>query len=663
MNARRYANWITGVGLGIGLFVILNQFQIPYYLFYPRTTQTILISQTYDYYFFLASSISVPWILALYRRRLSVPVWLGLLSIWAISFVLAIIYEPFGVTVLYATLICAAALGVLRSDATRSTVREILPSTLTIFALVEWASISYWIVAAFTPHAGVSLLSQELEANLTFFLYPLAIPMMLLLLFSWLWVLLISRLSRPNTHLLIRYRPSSQKIDLRMIAAALDLIAIIALAVFFYPYLAGQPWIVGQDAYWRYIDPVNGLRGLTIFEAFNTSASHGAYVVFLHLIQLVTGLSSAVIVKYAPLFLAFCTGSAVVFATLRGGWSFQIAILTSICTLLWLPTTLGIYVDIQANWLAFFFWMMFLAIYFGYGETKTATYVVLGVLSLIILLIHPWTWGVFATTLLFTAVISRRSTWGKHCIRAFASALVLAIPLGVVAYSLSASLKYDLTNTIRLYAGSPINPASLLSIGDALANTFYNLGPVLSPALLFLCVVGAYALSGHRDLTANYLIAWTVAWCVGSILVAPSGLNPTNPGISETGLWRMLYISPLPFLLGLGMEKCVSFPKRPASPANSTGILSQVVPVFSMLPFLAAGVSLFVFVDANLRMVLVGAALIAALVFVVDFPNYRCLEVLIVSILVLLMFNAAFRSLFPLVLDPHNIFSSLGTGR
>jgi len=192
---------------------------------------------------------------------------------------------------------------------------------------------------------------------------------------------------------------------------------------------------------------------------------------------------------------------------------------------------------------------------------------------------------------------------------------------------------------------------------------FVNLGPILSPTILLLSLVGAYALSRRRGIIANYLIAWIAAWCIGSILVAPSGFNPANPGLGETGLWRMLYVSPLPFLLALGMEKCLSITKQPMSPQNSKSILFRVVPPLSMAPFVAVGAGLFVIWDPDVRLLLVAAALIMALLFVVTLPKYRTLDAFIMSFLVLLLFNAAFRSLFPLVLDPHNIFSSLGTTR
>jgi len=651
-------HWVTGVGLGIGLLVLLNQLQIPYFLYFPRTTQTMLISNSYDYYLFLILTISVPWTFAVSWKRFSTTVSMGTIAVWAVSIALAILNQPASVPILYAAVVCAAALNVLRSEARRVAVTEILRTTLSIFALVEWLSLFYWISAALNPQTRGADLSQQLEANLTFFLYPLAVPIVLLLLFAWLWVPLIPRLPRLRSQLVVRYQPSPQKPSLRTIVAALDLFAIVSIIVFFYTYLAGQTWVVGQDSFWRYIDPLNALAGLTPSQAFNTSTTHGVYVVFLYLIQSATGLGPVSIVKYAPLVLTFCTATASFFAALRGGWNFQLATLTSISTLLWMPTILGIYVAIQANWAALLFWMVFLAIYFANSRANISTYVILAVLSLIILVVHPWTWGVFASTLFLTAILSRQSTWSGHCARALVAALILALPVGVAAYSLSPSLRSDFLGTIQLYISGPVNPISLLSFGDALANMFANLGPVLSPTILLLSLVGAYDLSRRRGITANYLTAWIAAWCVGSILVAPSGFFPGNPGLSQTGLWRMIFVSPLPFLLALGMEKCLSISKQPMISESSKSVLFRVVPLLSTAPLIAAGAGLFMIWDPNIRLLIVVAALILMLPFTVSFRNYRTLDALIVLVLALLLLNAAFRSLFPLVLDPHNIFST-----
>jgi hypothetical protein len=659
----KLTRWAMGVSLGMGLLVVLNFLQIPYYLLYPRTTLTVFISESYDYYAFLLSTLCVPWMFVASRRKFSTPVSVGVIAVWAVSFVLSVLNEWFAVVVLYAAVIFAFVFTVAQADTRRTVIKETLQSTLAIFALVEWSSLFYYVAAAFNPQAKFGILSQQLEANLTYSIYFLGIPIMLLLLFSWVWILLIWRLPKLSGRLIFRYQPSPQRPSIRVIAAALDLFAILAIIVFFYSYLAGQTWVVGVDSHWRYIDPLNGLAGLTPSQAFNTSVGHGVYVVFLYLIHLGMGLSSASIVKYAPLVLAFCTASAVFFATLRGGWSFQLATLTSVCTLLWLPTILGIYAGLQANWVALLFWMIFLAIYFANREPKLTTYVILAVLSLIILLVHPWTWGVFTTTLVLTAIISRRTSWARHCGWTLAASLILALPLGLAAYVLSYSLGHDFTQTIALYISAPLNPSGLLSFGGALVDLFSNWGPVLSPPILLLSLAGAYVLSRRRDIIANYLTAWIAAWCVGSILVAPSGFNPTNVGLSDTGLWRMLYISPLPFLLALGLEKCISLAKGPVASVSSQAIRFRAMPMLALAPSIAIGAGLFASWDPNVRLLLVAGALILTFLFVVVEPDLRTFDVLLVSVLVLLLFNAAFRTLFPLLLDPHNLFSSLGTSR
>jgi uncharacterized membrane protein YoaK (UPF0700 family) len=121
----------------------------------------------------------------------------------------------------------------------------------------------------------------------------------------------------------------------------------------------------------------------------------------------------------------------------------------------------------------------------------------------------------------------------------------------------------------------------------------------------------------------------------------------------------MLYVSPLPFLLALGLEKCVSLSKRTIS-GGSQNISYRVVPVLSFVPFVALGAVLFVIWDPTIRLLLVASALVLALVLAAMLPSYRTVDALIVSVLILVLLNATFRSLFPLLLDPHNLFGTPG---
>jgi hypothetical protein len=657
----RLLHWAMGFSLGLGLLVLLNQLQIPYYLYYPRTTQTVLVSDSYDLYIFLITSASVPLALGFLSRNVSISPKIGLAAVWAVSLALTIMGQPLAIVTLYLSVICAAVLNIFSGHLDRSAFAEILPSTLLIFVLVEFSSLFYWPTAALNPLGRVGVQSEQLEGNLTFALYPLAIVILLLLLFSWLWIPLVRRLPPRRKHILVRYQPTTSKWSWKPIAASLDLFAIISIIIFFYPYLAGQGWVVGVDSHIRYLDPLNALLSLPPSQALNASYLHGAYLFALYLIERATNISSFTLIKYAPLIFAFATASAVFFATLRGGWNLELSLITSVCVLLWLPTTLGIYAGLQANWVALLSWMLFLIIYFAKREWTIRNYIVPGLLSLVIFVVHPWTWGVFIATLLVTTLIAWRSGLRKRCLHGLLAALIITVPVGIAGYALLPSLGSDLGNTIQLYSLTVLNPTSLLTSGGPMLELFYNWGPFLSPAILLLSLVGAYSLSRRRGLIANYLLAWIAAWCVGSILIAPLEYNPVNVGISETGLWRMLYVSPLPFLLGLGVGKGVEFSKFLEAGVRSEAVRARVLQLFMFAPYAALGAGLFVFWDTATRFLIVTFALILLLLLTIRLPRYHSVSAFVGAFLVLLILNAAFRSLFPLLLDPHNLFSATGT--
>lgn len=648
--------FLTGLSLAIGLLVTLTQLQVPFYLYYPHVTQTILVSGPVDLYLFLLSSGCVPAALFVNARKLSRSGMIGILVIWMVGLAMIILQQPYGALILYVTVLYAAVLEVLKSDHQRSVVSQLLIPVLAIFLLIEFSVLYYWAASALTPGQRFGLSAEQLELSLTFSPFPIEMLMMLVLLFSWLWVPLVKP-SNGRIRLLVRYQPSPGfKWDKRVMLAALDLFAIVAVLMFYYPYLAGQTWIVGVDSVWRYLDPLKDLAGLAPSEAFASSFRHGVYLVGLYLIELATGGSAFIVVKFAPLVLAFMLASVVFLTLLRAGWTQELAILGSMCTLFWFPTTLGMYAGIQANWLAFILWMLFLSFYFLEGSWNRLVIVAEALISLAILLVHPWTWGVFFVSVLLTAIISSWGAWRERSFQGVVAALTLALPVGFAAYLFLPGMKYDLRDTIQLYAFPLIHPESLLSFGPALGELFYDWSPFLSPILLLLCVLGAYALSGRgASLSRNYLIAWIGTWCIGSILVAPAGFNP---GISETGIWRMLYVSPLPFLLALGVWKCLDLSNRIVIRENFHRLELPIM--LCSFALFSGGLVVSENVLAKLAVVMVTLGFVVFLAL--RFRNYPVARTLIVSLLILIVANAAFRSLYPLLLDPHNLLGPPGSG-
>jgi hypothetical protein len=658
---RRILCWLTGVSLGIGLLVLLNQLQVPFYVYYPRTTHSALISDTFDLYLFMISTICVPGSFAVYSRKLTRSGLIGVLAIWAAGLTLTFLRQSSGVALLYLTTIYAAGVNIsaVEPETRKLAVNDILCCLLAILVLIEFATLYYWAVSSLYPLQQVGLASEELELNMTYFLFPISMILILLLLFSWCWTPMANRLLRRRKTVFDRYPPTvSLRHNLRLFVVSLDLFALLAILVFFYPYVAGQTWIVGVDSVIRYLTPLNDLTGSSFSQAFVASYMHGLYVFLLYVVEITGGFSSSTVVKFAPLLLAFVTGCAVFLAVLRAGWSFQLAILSSISGLLWLPTTLGVYAGIQANWIAFLFWMLFLGFFFMSREWNVIVFLVQGLVSLAILLIEPSTWGVFITSLVFTAIVSGQSMWRRRCLQGLLAAVMIALPLGIAAYDLLPDLRSDVANALAVYSYSFYHPIQLLYFGNALAEVLFSWSSFLSPVLLVVSLVGAYTLTGRSGLARNYVSAWIATWCLGSIFAAPIGYNPANPVISESTLWRVLYDSPLPLLLAMGMDECLQLSKHfETHSAEEAASRKQSILVSIILAAFALG--LFLSGDPLIRLLVLLGFLALLITILLRYPKYQIGRMLLVSFLILVLVNTTYRSLYPLLLDPHNLLGSL----
>jgi len=192
----------------------------------------------------------------------------------------------------------------------------------------------------------------------------------------------------------------------------------------------------------------------------------------------------------------------------------------------------------------------------------------------------------------------------------------------------------------------------LISFGGAFVELFANWSSFISPVLLLLCIIGAYVLSGSTDsIVRRYMIAWIATWCIGTVLIAPSGYNPLNWGISETGIWRMLYVSPLPFLLALGVGKIYDFSKRIENVDGRTSDLGAGLTLAALA--LLSGI-LVLSSNPIVRLVVVLTAVTAVTFLCARFKSSP-LRILLASLLLMILVNAAFRSLYPLLIDPRNL--------
>jgi hypothetical protein len=532
-----------------------------------------------------------------------------------------------------------------------------LTPTMMIFALIEFAAIYHWIFSSIDPGTQIGLQAAELEANVTYSPFLLGPFLLMALLFSWLWI--------PPTFRILKVSNAPQIIkgslkipDRRVLAASIDLIAILAIVVTFYPYLAGQRWIVGVDSRINYYDPLTKLSGVSLSKGLLVLSYtfHGVYVGLLFLLNRTMGLNPFLIVKFAPLVLAFLTAMIIFWTLLNSTGSHRLATLSSVCSLLWIPTTLGVWAGVQSNWAALMLWMLFLALTLWSVKSQSRRawiFIFQAITSALILAIHPWTWGVFLVTLaIFAAVAHLQNAEVAHAsLRSILAALALAVPAGIAGILLTTNIRKEALSALQNYLWALSTPNQIPLAGDAIYLGYVQWASFFSPLLLATCLLGAVRLMQHKDNLSKYILAWIVTCSIGSILAAPIGYNPISPELSEPQLWRVLYISPLPMLLAFGIEKAWELVGR-LQIATPNRLRAPYFP--SILSTALCGALLVISPSSIVKLVAVLAALAACLVLAFK-QGPQAAKTLVIMTLLLIVANAAFRSLYPLLLDPHNV--------
>jgi hypothetical protein len=61
---------LAGVAVAIGILVVLRHAQIPFFMYYPRTTNTVLVSESLDMLLFVGASLCVPLSILIFGVRL-----------------------------------------------------------------------------------------------------------------------------------------------------------------------------------------------------------------------------------------------------------------------------------------------------------------------------------------------------------------------------------------------------------------------------------------------------------------------------------------------------------------------------------------------------------------------------------------------------------------
>jgi len=674
----------------LGSISVLNALELRFFYYYPRRIQLAIIDPEADLVVWAVSAACVcvlaiwPW-----KPRERSAVQAGLAAI-VVALIAALLLSHEGSLLrnitLYAFFTVATgnfAFIARRSERTlgisvAAFVSRVFVYVLVTLSLIEISSGVHYIVRAFDPVTSIGKLDAQLELQFSYVAYGLLPLLYAGFLFSWAWVPLVRRLAykvrifrsvseAPSRSLgLPRGGASGHGWSSFLLDYRTFVVCAVALFIGYYPYFQNPPWLVGTDAYWRYYDPLLRMNAQGLAGGFAQALRerHPLPLALLYAEQLVLHITPFEVVRYAPILLVL----ALAFATcwfLGRKKEIQFVFVVFMFSALSVITAVGIYSSIIANWMALVVWMLFFAYVAARAEEKIGVLDAIALLSMstLILMIHPWTWGLFAASVLVfvlaTAIQERRKG-----LRA-ASMLIMVIVVDVVLAALSltflaGSEGWRVAEALDLYAVPLRNPTSLLFFWDVLTRLTQVWAAFFSPMSLAVSILGVFYLYGGNATPCRrrLILGWVFVSAIGSILVAPVGYDPSQPTRSESQIWRLLFLTPFQLTVPFGVALIKGYlgsshVSKESAESKGTSELFRGVS-FGIL-FGVGSLLAWAPTQWRIGLVLFLTPAIAILGLAKNHGNERQFLSDIGLLFVLLVaFNYTARSLAQLLIDPHN---------
>jgi len=662
------------------ILVFLNSLGVTFHYYRVSTLETTFLSRQLDLYAMWFSTLVVFLALtgmtAKYGRRKLIE-WLPicalaaglvLLTSGSVTLATALVLEgQISALVVCHTIFFASS---RYSFSKKRTQALIVVYLLSLALFVELSALIYWVVTGFRPDNELGRGVAVLETNLTYALSSISPWLYAALLSGWLWapavLLLKKRITGKHTGMVVRSDPSTVSTPCadasKVWSLALPVLLLTALGVFVgcYPYWHGPEWLVGADVYWIYKGPLDGMTRLNILPAFEQAVREhqSIFLILLFGLMRMTGLSSYEILRYTPMTLAVMTAIATFSLARTLGLDKGVSLLSGVTSIIWVPTTVGIFTSILANWFALILWVIFLAILVKKDlRVHIIGSAVLGSLfSLAILFVHPWSWGPFSAVVglcLVFQLLARR--FSRHmltlCIAFDLSGLVAGY-ISLLILQTSEGLR--ITSALSYYAAAFLDPMAILTFPSAIEYFATIWSPFLNPVLIVVAIVGILAAVDHGDGLGRLILPWLCVTSIASVLATP--LGSWGGGY----LWRMFFITPIAVLTALGaLHMCRTLEMKFSEGSEATlppthwvaGVFVSTLGMSVLSVIMPAVPALGLFLGLVLNLLLVTPF------FHSGYRDSGISHVLGATI-VMLIANSGLRSLAPLLVDPHNI--SLG---
>ena len=641
---------------------------VEFFYFYPREAQTILRPfSLLAIVWLVAAGFSVLGLISLglgadragrrVTRRQLWAVILGASIALILIFVEAILFQypvPFWWMGTVAVGICWLGFGdgvAQVIGGRRKLIWAFLASLLGIGAIVEIWSLSHWLYSGFVPLAGYGKTWPDLEMNLTYAWSSLFPAIFLATWLSPVWgfiVVKLYRMANRRKHLgsQISESPQVQRIKLGLDDFILLLVLIlICVVIGFYPYFHDPSWLVGTDAYWIYKDPLERVAGSLNVLAAASNEHQGPYLLILCGIMSVTGLSPFDVVKVSPMMLAALLSALTYLVVTRFRGSRTEGFFAGFLSATTFPTTVGIFASIDANWFTLSVWLVALFILISLGQaSKSGLWKALlaALCGMVLLVLHPWTWGIVALSALVAGLVFlAKKNW-----KMFAASLTVLLS-GLVSGALvfatgSHTERARLIDTISIYTAPLAEPLLVQHPFGVIFDALRVWSPMLNPLLMVLAIVGVVLLV--RERASNYKV-FILSW------MAVAGIGTFFAVTLNTEIWRIWYLQPLWLLGATGIKGLLQMGNSVWNEQASYLVVARTALTISI-----AGIAVFLLDSVVGSVIFYVAALSIVLIHLGgQRANIKTVLASAFILFVLVFFlNHALRSLYPLILDPHN---------
>jgi hypothetical protein len=489
----------------------------------------------------------------------------------------------------------------------REAVALVLAGSGCLLIPIEVASLASWILNAFDYEIPFSYSPRwvfpTIDLNLFSLLYPLVSLLLLLFLFCWIWMpfykRLLMRWGKWRSAPAAAEAQQAHRIGWRLQAVVLAITAALAGFVAYYPYIRlSSQYLVGVDGV-QYFDYLSQMINAGSFAT--VAPDRPLFMLLLYYIKEVTQQPAEIIVRVMPVICAVFLVLAVFWLVKTGTKDARLALLSSILTAFSFQVTAGMIGYFLAAWFTLAEIMLFFTLLLKAMEKRPLVYSVLaGVVSIVILGTHPYSWLLMATILSFYIVVTvlvRRGIKREVLISAIPLAITAVVAIPLILYTnIGANgvpVVMGIVNSLwqTLIANLNISKITLLLPSLSHMTDRWVGGAFGSPVIYILGILG---MASMVDLTKNFnrlLLCW--------VLVPSLAIFALVPGLEHL-YYRIAYVIPFQIPAAVGFLWLLSSLTRTRSFVE---LKSAKITYFNLLKIVLFLVLMLLLLNCAIRLV------------------------------------------------------------